>query len=371
MVDLFISYARPDRRLAERLCDDLTARGLAVWWDRELLSGEEFRFTILARLREAKAVLVIWTMRSIRSRWVCEEAEEAAELGKLVASCEDGFDMHELPLGFRSFQTVPLSDRAGIVAAVAAMMARGAGADAPAPLIASRRRARFGGRRRALAAAAAAAAFASAAAAAFLIYPTFATSDIGTSDIVLGDTDWGPRQRQLIALGRRLESEFQAATDLQSPPLSRAALARPLATVEEIRALDANNGHVQFFTGAIARWMDRPGIPSDASHQAYFRYLELAEAVGGSVARTGPGSRWCYDRPWGICTERTAWINHQLAWDYYRWAAAGDPARRRLYYQRAQRYAREAIRLFPGGFDQGLPTHAIEQKSAEGTAEKP
>lgn len=370
MVDLFISYARPDRRLAERLSDDLTARGLAVWWDRELLSGEEFRFTILARLREAKAVLVIWTTRSIRSRWVCEEAEEAAALGKLVATCEDGFDMRELPLGFRSFQTVPLSDRAGIVAAVAATAARDAGAEAPAPPIASRRRARFGGRRAALVGAAAAAA--SAAAAAFLIYPTFETSDIGMSDIVLGDTDWGPRQRQLIALGRRLESEFQAATDLQSPPLPRAAFARPLATIEEIRALDPNNGHVQYFTGTIARWMDRPGIPSDASHQAYFRYLELAEAVGASVARTGPGSRWCYDRPWGICTERTAWINHQLAWDYYRWAAAAsDPARRRLYYQRAQRYAREAIRLFPEGFDQGLPTHSIEQRSAAGTAEQP
>lgn len=359
MVDVFISYARADRGLAERLSDDLAARGFAVWWDRELLSGDEFRSTLLARLREARAVLVIWTDRSIGSRWVCEEAEEAAERRKLVATCEDGFDLRELPLGFRSFQTVPLSDQAGIALALSAMIGRDQ-APAPPHRLSARRR-HLSGRNALLAAAAMATA--AAAAAAIFLYPA---ADAGTSDLVRVDGDWGPRQRELIRLGRRLEAEFQSATDLSgSPPLRREAFVRPLATIEEIRTLDPNNGHVQYFTGAIARWMSRPGVPAEASHQAFFRYLELVGRVDPSVASTPPGGRWCYDRPWGICSERTAWINHQLAWDYFRAAAAiEEEGPRRSRYLRARQYALEALRLFPTGFDQGLPTGEIAERSA-------
>lgn len=42
MIDLFISYARADRDLAERLANELTSRGLLVWWDRQLLGGDDF-----------------------------------------------------------------------------------------------------------------------------------------------------------------------------------------------------------------------------------------------------------------------------------------------------------------------------------------
>jgi hypothetical protein len=58
---------------------------------------------ILARVREAKALAAIWSDRSVGSRWVCEEAEEAANATKLISITAPDFDLANLPLGFRSF----------------------------------------------------------------------------------------------------------------------------------------------------------------------------------------------------------------------------------------------------------------------------
>jgi hypothetical protein len=54
MADVFISYARPDREMARSLAAALIARGYQVWWDFELLGGEEFRDAIMEELQAAK-----------------------------------------------------------------------------------------------------------------------------------------------------------------------------------------------------------------------------------------------------------------------------------------------------------------------------
>lgn len=53
MADVFISYAREDRARAKRLAGALEARGLSVWWDREILAGQAFDEVIEAELRKA------------------------------------------------------------------------------------------------------------------------------------------------------------------------------------------------------------------------------------------------------------------------------------------------------------------------------
>lgn len=84
MADVFISYAREDAETARRFADALEAAGLSVWWDDALRSGEVFDESIERALREACAVLVLWSPRSVGSRWVRAEATQADRNRTLV-----------------------------------------------------------------------------------------------------------------------------------------------------------------------------------------------------------------------------------------------------------------------------------------------
>lgn len=106
MADVFISYAREDRGLAERLAHALEAAGRSVWWDREILPGNDFTAVIAGELAHAKAVVVIWSPTSIASGWVRDEAHEGLERQALVPVLIGGV---EPPMGFRSIQAADLS----------------------------------------------------------------------------------------------------------------------------------------------------------------------------------------------------------------------------------------------------------------------
>ena len=64
--------------------DALTQEGFSVWWDASLHSGETFDEVIEQRLRDAGAVVVLWSPRSVASRWVRAEATLADRRKKLV-----------------------------------------------------------------------------------------------------------------------------------------------------------------------------------------------------------------------------------------------------------------------------------------------
>jgi adenylate cyclase len=77
MADVFISYSRADAEIARRFADEFQLAGLSVWWDDALRSGEAFDESIERALREAKAVVVLWSRSSVTSRWVRAEATQA------------------------------------------------------------------------------------------------------------------------------------------------------------------------------------------------------------------------------------------------------------------------------------------------------
>ena len=84
MADVFVSYARSDKPRVAPLVAAIEAQGWSVWWDPEIATGQEFDRQIAAELKVATAVLVVWTPKSVESRWVRGEAREAAERGILV-----------------------------------------------------------------------------------------------------------------------------------------------------------------------------------------------------------------------------------------------------------------------------------------------
>ena len=77
--DIFLSYNREDAAAAKRFADAFAAEGLNVWWDTALRSGEAYDEVTEAALRAAKAVVVLWSPRSVVSRWVRAVTEGRGE----------------------------------------------------------------------------------------------------------------------------------------------------------------------------------------------------------------------------------------------------------------------------------------------------
>ncbi|MDP3823355.1 MAG: toll/interleukin-1 receptor domain-containing protein, partial [Burkholderiales bacterium] len=105
--DVFISYARKNRPVAEQLADGLSAGGLQVWWDSDLTAGSVFSAVIEAKLLGAAVVIVMWSADSVRSSFVLDESSRALKHDKLLpVRIED----IELPLGFGQLHTLDLLD---------------------------------------------------------------------------------------------------------------------------------------------------------------------------------------------------------------------------------------------------------------------
>jgi hypothetical protein len=138
MADVFISYSKSRRALTHALARHLEAEGFSVWWDTELLPADNFRAEINRQLDLATAVIIVWTPESIKSEWVCAEADRAREEHKLVNSHSPELTSRRIPMPFNQIHSVSVENRAAIVAAVRKLCAqraarRSASAAAPPP----------------------------------------------------------------------------------------------------------------------------------------------------------------------------------------------------------------------------------------------
>ena len=84
MSEIFISYKSERRLAAEHFAEVLKRYGYSVWFDYELVKGKDFTQQIERKVREAKALVVLWCSRSVSSRWVREEVYLAGKLGILI-----------------------------------------------------------------------------------------------------------------------------------------------------------------------------------------------------------------------------------------------------------------------------------------------
>ena len=108
--DIFLSYNREDQAVAKCYADAFAAEGLNVWWDTALRSGEAYDEVTEAALRGAKAVVVLWSPRSVVSRWVRAEATIADRAKTLVPVM---IEPCERPIMFELTQTAELSHWTG------------------------------------------------------------------------------------------------------------------------------------------------------------------------------------------------------------------------------------------------------------------
>lgn len=90
MSDIFVSYARNDEAVAERVVAALRAAGRDAWRDDLLPVHRAYAEVIEERLRASRAVIVLWSESATASQWVRSEANRAREYGKLIQATLDG-----------------------------------------------------------------------------------------------------------------------------------------------------------------------------------------------------------------------------------------------------------------------------------------
>jgi len=108
--DIFLSYNREDQAKARLFADAFSAEGFHVWWDTTLRAGEAYDEVTERALREAGAVVVLWSKKSVASRWVRAEATVAHRQKTLVPAM---IEACERPIMFELTQTAELGHWTG------------------------------------------------------------------------------------------------------------------------------------------------------------------------------------------------------------------------------------------------------------------
>ncbi len=110
MPDIFLSYSRDDQAIARRFAEGFEREGFSVWWDQTLDPGDAYDHVTEQALKEAKAVVVLWSKKSVASRWVRAEATLADRNKTLVPVMVEAC---ERPIMFELTQTADLAGWAG------------------------------------------------------------------------------------------------------------------------------------------------------------------------------------------------------------------------------------------------------------------
>jgi tetratricopeptide (TPR) repeat protein len=105
LASIFLSYDRDDDAKARSVALALEKAGHQLWWDQRIKGGAQYSKEIEAALQAADAVVVLWSVHSIDSAWVRDEAAAGRDSGRLVPVL---IDNAEPPLGFRQYQAINL-----------------------------------------------------------------------------------------------------------------------------------------------------------------------------------------------------------------------------------------------------------------------
>ena len=112
MSDIFISYSRIDKHWVATLAKALQVQGYNVWWDPEILLGQDFEAVIQAALENTGCVVTVWSQASIKSHWVKEESSIGLNRGVLIPIL---YQQVKPPMPFGRIHTDDLQDWKGDV----------------------------------------------------------------------------------------------------------------------------------------------------------------------------------------------------------------------------------------------------------------
>ena len=166
----------------------------------------------------------------------------------------------------------------------------------------------------------------------------------------------------LVDTSRELRKEYNDVRNANADPIDPERFARASFLVSFLQRIDDQNGHAFYFSGEMRR---RTG-KREESHQFFYRYLEQQATLKDAHREGGTGAEICYERPRGYCAQRSGWIHHLLANDFYgAGLAATDRAEKRVQFERAAQQVVESLEDFPQGFVQQKPSKVLESLVAE------
>lgn len=99
MSDIFISYTGEDRSTAAAMASALETYGWSVWWDRELVVGDDYADVIERAHAASRCVVVLWSRGAAKSPWVRAEGQRAFDAQKVVPVMLDDLAL-PLPLSY-------------------------------------------------------------------------------------------------------------------------------------------------------------------------------------------------------------------------------------------------------------------------------
>lgn len=163
-----------------------------------------------------------------------------------------------------------------------------------------------------------------------------------------------------VRTANELRQEFARATALRTQPLNEDDFRRVHELITTLSQIDPRNGHAFYYSGQMKRWLGR----KTEAQQDFYKYLEN-EPQQPKVAREGDISvETCYRSAAGYCRQRSGWICHLLANDFYqKGLVEGGTDQARYHFNLAVQYAQKTLGFFPGGFEQFTPTQMVERDS--------
>jgi formylglycine-generating enzyme required for sulfatase activity len=103
MSDIFLSYKKEEKAIAKIYVGALELKGFTVWWDPDIDHGDIFDEVIQEQLDAAKCVIVLWSSKSVKSKWVRAEATSGED--RLVPVLINDV---KIPVPFNLIQTANL-----------------------------------------------------------------------------------------------------------------------------------------------------------------------------------------------------------------------------------------------------------------------
>jgi TIR domain len=82
--DIFLSYCRNDKALADQFIEAAKQRGLTVWYDQMISGGQDWRNSIVEALQNSKSLVILFSEASNDSRQLIKELAIADNFTTLV-----------------------------------------------------------------------------------------------------------------------------------------------------------------------------------------------------------------------------------------------------------------------------------------------
>jgi TIR domain len=116
-MQVFISHAAPDAKLAKRIAAVLREAGLQVWDDTQILPGDNWGAKLAEALQESDAMVVLLTPNSVHSPNLSYEVGYAlgqedykGRLIPVIAAPPEQLPKEDIPWVFHKLQTIYLLD---------------------------------------------------------------------------------------------------------------------------------------------------------------------------------------------------------------------------------------------------------------------